>query len=88
MKSPLERRQCKENLESVKHSRKDIPGIVEKLVASCNKEGRFDHVSAEPIPIGMLSLMCCGGRAASFIRDFSSGPDWIKRMWDIIWVRK
>ncbi len=50
MKSPLERRQCKENLESVKHSRKDIPGIVEKLVASCNKEGRFDHVSAEPIP--------------------------------------
>lgn len=41
---------CRENIESVKLSRKDIPGIVDKLVASCNKEGCFDHVSAEPIP--------------------------------------
>jgi len=50
MKRPLERKQCKENIESVKHSRKDIPGIVDKLVSSCNKAGCFDHVSAEPIP--------------------------------------
>jgi len=50
MKLPSEKKQCKENMESVKHSRKDIPGIVDKLVASCNKKGCFDHVSAEPIP--------------------------------------
>jgi serine O-acetyltransferase len=50
MKIPSPRKQCKENMESVKHSRKDIPGIVNRLVSSCNKEGCFDHVSAEPIP--------------------------------------
>ena len=50
MKLPSEKKQCKENIESVKHSRKDIPGIVDKLVSSCNKKGCFDHVSAEPIP--------------------------------------
>ncbi len=48
--SPKKKKQCRENIESVKLSRKDIPGIVDKLVASCNKEGCFDHVSAEPIP--------------------------------------
>ena len=50
MKRPLQRKQCKVNIESVKHSRKDIPDIVDKLVRSCNKDGCFDHVSAEPIP--------------------------------------
>jgi serine O-acetyltransferase len=37
-------------MEAARHSRTDIPGIVDKLVSSCNKEGCFDHVSAEPIP--------------------------------------
>ena len=37
-------------MEAARHSRTDIPGIVDKLVLSCNKEGCFDHVSAEPIP--------------------------------------
>ncbi len=50
MKLPSPRKQCKENIDSVKHSRKDIPDIVNRLVSSCNKEGCFDHVSAEPIP--------------------------------------
>jgi len=50
MKLPMQRKQCKENIDSVSHSRKDIPDIVDKLVLSCNKDGCFDHVSAEPIP--------------------------------------
>lgn len=50
MKASPKKTQCRDNIESVKLSRKDIPGIVDKLVASCNKKGCFDHVSAEPIP--------------------------------------
>jgi serine O-acetyltransferase len=50
VKRPTPRKQCKINLEAARHSRTDIPGIVDKLVLSCNKEGCFDHVSAEPIP--------------------------------------
>ncbi|NTW07201.1 MAG: serine acetyltransferase, partial [Syntrophaceae bacterium] len=50
MTQPSDRKQCKENIKSVTHSRKDIPAIVDKLVSSCNHEGCFDHVSAEPIP--------------------------------------
>lgn len=50
MTKPAQKKPCKANIESVKHSRKDIPGIVNKLVSSCNKDGCFDHVSAEPIP--------------------------------------
>lgn len=50
MKQRVSRKQCKINIEAVKHSRRDIPGIVDKMVATCNSEGCFDHVSAEPIP--------------------------------------
>lgn len=50
MKRSAERKQCKVKLESAKNSRKDIPKIVDDLVLSCNKDGCFDHVSAEPIP--------------------------------------
>lgn len=50
MTKPAQKKPCKVNIESVKHSRKDIPAIVDKLVSSCNIDGCFDHVSAEPIP--------------------------------------
>jgi serine O-acetyltransferase len=50
MKHPSRGKQCNINTPSFKHSRKDIPDIVDKLVASCNNDGCFDHVSAEPIP--------------------------------------
>lgn len=41
---------CKENIKEAKHYRAEVPAIVDKLVATCSKEGCFDHVSAEPIP--------------------------------------
>ncbi|MGA9110059.1 MAG: serine O-acetyltransferase [Smithella sp.] len=41
---------CKNEIKSEKHLRKEIPAIVNKLVASCSRGGCFDHVSAEPIP--------------------------------------
>jgi serine O-acetyltransferase len=41
---------CKNEIKLEKHLRKEIPAIVNKLVASCNRGGCFDHVSAEPIP--------------------------------------
>ena len=41
---------CKKEIKSEKHLRKEIPAIVNKLVASCSRGGCFDHVSAEPIP--------------------------------------
>lgn len=50
MKETSDRKQCRENIKSVVYYRKDIPVIVDKLVSSCNHEGCFDHVSAEPIP--------------------------------------
>jgi serine O-acetyltransferase len=50
MKRSLPKNQCKTNIDSVKHSRTDITGIVDKLVLSCDRKGCFDHVSAEPIP--------------------------------------
>jgi serine O-acetyltransferase len=50
MKSRPAKKQCKLNIETIKHSRCDIPSIVKGIVATCNKDGCFDHVSAEPIP--------------------------------------
>ena len=41
---------CKKEIKLNSHSREEIPAIVNELVASCNKKGCFDHVSAEPIP--------------------------------------
>jgi serine O-acetyltransferase len=41
---------CKNEIKLEKHLRKEIPAIVNKLVASCSRGGCFDHVSAEPIP--------------------------------------
>lgn len=43
-------RECKENIRIITHARTKIPDVVDKMVSSCNKDGCFDHVSAEPIP--------------------------------------
>jgi serine O-acetyltransferase len=50
MKRPRQYKKCKQEIDSVKYFRTKIPDIVNKLVSSCDKEGCFDHVSAEPIP--------------------------------------
>jgi serine O-acetyltransferase len=42
--------QCKEGMEKTKKSREEIPGIVERLVQSCNTGECFDHVDLEPLP--------------------------------------
>ncbi|MDD5170602.1 MAG: hypothetical protein PHN75_17425, partial [Syntrophales bacterium] len=48
--SPLQAK-CKTEVALKQRFREEIPGIVEEMVASCNKEGCFDHVSTEPIPL-------------------------------------
>lgn len=50
MKKSEQSKDCKEEISTAKHARGEIPEIVRQLVASCNKSGCFDHVSAEPIP--------------------------------------
>ena len=47
--SPLEAK-CKTDVAVKRRYREEIPAIAEELVASCQREGCFDHVSAEPIP--------------------------------------
>jgi serine O-acetyltransferase len=42
--------QCKIEIEKSKKFREEIPGIVERLVLSCNTEDCFDHVDLEPLP--------------------------------------
>ncbi len=42
--------QCKIVIEKSKKFREEIPGIVERLVLSCNTEDCFDHVDLEPLP--------------------------------------
>lgn len=41
---------CKNEIKSATRFRKEVPAVVDKLVASCSNAGCFDHVSAEPIP--------------------------------------
>jgi len=41
---------CKNEIQSAKNYRDEVPAVVDQLVASCNRGGCFDHVSAEPIP--------------------------------------
>ena len=50
MKKSEQNKECKEEISTAKHARTEIPDIVRQLVATCNKSGCFDHVSAEPIP--------------------------------------
>ena len=60
-KSKLE--QCRVEIEATKQFREEIPGIVERLVQSCNTENCFDHVDLEPLPskesvIEIIHLAC------------------------------
>jgi serine O-acetyltransferase len=50
MKPPFQNKECKKEIGSAQQFRTKIPHIVNKLVSSCNRDGCFDHVSAEPIP--------------------------------------
>jgi serine O-acetyltransferase len=40
---------CKNEIKSAKTFRKEVPEVVDELVASCSSKGCFDHVSSEPI---------------------------------------
>ena len=42
--------QCKTAVQTERHFREEIPGIVDKLVNSCVNGVCFDHVGPEPIP--------------------------------------
>ena len=42
--------QCKTAVQTERHFREEIPGIVDKLVSSCVNGVCFDHVGPEPIP--------------------------------------
>lgn len=48
--SLLKMDQCKVAVTTSREFREEIPGIVERLVASCNRGNCFDHVGPEPIP--------------------------------------
>ena len=55
--------QCRVEIETTKQFREEIPGIVERLVQSCNTENCFDHVDLEPLPsketvIEIIHLAC------------------------------
>ena len=42
--------QCKIEVSSTEHYRREIPGVVDQLVLSCEGSVCFEHVSPEPIP--------------------------------------
>ena len=42
--------QCKIEVSSTEHYRREIPGVVDQLVLSCDGSECFEHVSPEPIP--------------------------------------
>jgi len=50
MGSVVKEDQCRIDLSETEQYRRKIPGIVEKLVLSCEDQECFDHVSPEPIP--------------------------------------
>jgi len=41
---------CRKEVEAKKHVREALPGIVDRLVQSCNTQDCFDHVDIEPLP--------------------------------------
>jgi serine O-acetyltransferase len=41
---------CREEIQTTRHFREEIPDMVRNLVQSCRREGCFDHVGPEPIP--------------------------------------
>ena len=55
---------CKTEAAAQHHFREEIPAIVNELVATCNKAGCFDHVSAEPIPLrrAIIDILMSAGK--------------------------
>ena len=43
-------KECRIEREAARDFREEIPGIVEKLVQSCDREECFDHVDLAPLP--------------------------------------
>lgn len=50
MEGKTEKDKCWVEIQALRDYREDIPEIVEKLVATCNRDDCFDHVGPEPIP--------------------------------------
>jgi serine O-acetyltransferase len=48
--------QCQTAINEAQHYRDRIPSIVDKITATCNKKGCFEHVDAEPIPSRRSSI--------------------------------
>ena len=51
MKESRLQAKCKTEVATKMRFREELPKIVDEVVLSCNREGCFDHVSAEPIPL-------------------------------------
>ena len=64
MKRLPEEAKCRSEVAEKHRFREEIPAIVDQLVLSCNKEGCFDHVSAEPIPLreAVIKILLRAGR--------------------------
>jgi hypothetical protein len=43
-------KECRIEREAARDFREEIPGVVEKLVQSCDREECFDHVDLAPLP--------------------------------------
>ncbi len=50
MGNKLEKSKCQIELKSLRDYREDIPGIVDSLYETCNREDCYDHIGPEPIP--------------------------------------
>ena len=50
MNNDVDASKCKADIQAWSNHRQDIPDIVGRLVASCNRDDCFDNVGPEPIP--------------------------------------
>jgi serine O-acetyltransferase len=50
MENKTGKNQCRIEIKAARDFRKDIPEIVDGLLATCNRKDCFDHVGSEPIP--------------------------------------
>jgi len=50
MEDKVEQQKCRVEIQALRDYREDIPEIVDRLVATCNRNDCFDHVGPEPIP--------------------------------------
>lgn len=56
MKKDIPASQCQTLINEAQHHRDRIPSIVNKITATCNKKGCFEHVDAEPIPSSQATV--------------------------------